>query len=379
MDDLFRQELDPRRIPLAVRLRPTSLDSVRGHEDLTGADGPLRRCIEGLAPFAMVLAGPPGVGKTTIGSLLASERKARFVPLSATTLGVKDIKELAVSGQRLRELGEIEPVCFIDEIHRLTRTQQDALLHPVEEGAFSLVGATTENPYVTLSPALLSRIEVVRLGPLPDEVLGDLIRNAADTEGMAIDASAVQQIIDHANGDARSALRILERAIIDTPKRPGGVPVIERLGSLPESVGIDRSSHYEMASALIKSMRASDTAGAIDWLAHLLVAGEDPRFIARRLVIFAAEDIGPDDPDALHYSDAAYSTVERIGMPEARIVLAATVLRLCEAPKSRRVIDAIDEAMARAAKSQRQPVPQHLRGSITGIEERYQSRPSSDV
>jgi putative ATPase len=228
MDDLFRQELDPRRIPLAVRLRPTSLDSVRGHEDLTGADGPLRRYIEGLAPFAMVLAGPPGVGKTTIGSLLASERKARFVPLSATTLGVKDIKELAVSGQRLRELGEIEPVCFIDEIHRLTRTQQDALLHPVEEGAFSLVGATTENPYVTLSPALLSRIEVVRLGPLPDEVLGDLIRNAADTEGMAIDASAVQQIIDHANGDARSALRILERAIIDTPKRPGGVPVIER-------------------------------------------------------------------------------------------------------------------------------------------------------
>jgi putative ATPase len=134
-----------------------------------------------------------------------------------------------------------------------------------------------------------------------------------------------------------------------------------------------------MASALIKSMRASDTAGAIDWLAHLLIAGEDPRFIARRLVIFAAEDIGPDDPDALHYSDAAYSTVERIGMPEARIVLAAAVLRLCEAPKSRRAIDAIDEAMTRAAKSQRQPVPQHLRGSITGIEERYQSRPSSAV
>ena len=376
MDELFRQELDPKRIPLAVRRRPTSIAQIRGHEALTGNDGVIRRSIEGLSPFALVLAGPPGVGKTTLGSLMATERRARFVSLSATTLSVKDIKELAANGQRLRELGEIEPVCFIDEIHRLSRTQQDVLLHPVEDGSFSLVGATTENQFVTLSPALLSRVEVVRLSPLSDGTLDELIRSAVRDEEMEIGDDVVESIVAHANGDARAALRMLERAIGAIPRHQGVMPRIERVPYIPEAIGIDRSSHYEMTSALIKSMRASDAAGAIDWLAHLLVAGEDPRFVARRLCIFAAEDVGPDVPDALLFADATYSTVERIGMPEARIVLAAAVLRLSEAPKSRRAIDAIDLAMTRAATSQRQQVPPHLRGSITQIEARYHGSPS---
>ena len=370
MDELFRQELDPRRVPLAARMRPTSLSEVRGHDDLRGTDGVLRRIIDGLTPFALVLAGPPGVGKTTIGSLLATERKARFIQLSATTLGVKDIKELASNGQRLRDLGETEPVCFIDEIHRLSRVQQDALLNPVEEGHFSLIGATTENPYVSLSPALLSRIEVIRLAALDDQVMRTLLLDALATEALSISDEAIGTIITHANGDARSALGILQRAI-EATRRNGESRHIESLPSLPESVGIDRSSHYEMTSALIKSMRASDTAGAIDWLSRLLVAGEDPRFIARRLVIFAAEDIGPDHLDSLLYANTTFTSVERIGMPEARIVRAATVLHLSEAPKSRRAIDAIDAAMLRAAASQRVPVPEHLRGSITHIEGRY--------
>lgn len=370
MDELFRQELDPQRIPLAARMRPTSLNEVRGHEEVCGPNGVLQRIISGLAPFALVLAGPPGVGKTTIGTLLAAERKARFVQMSATTLSVKEIKELASNGQRLRDLGETEPVCFIDEIHRLSRVQQDALLKPVEEGQFSLIGATTENPYVSLSPALLSRVEVVRLKPLDDQVIKALLLDAVAAEAFSISEDAVATIIAHANGDARSALGILQRSI-EATRRNGDSSHIESLPSLPESIGIDRSSHYEMTSALIKSMRASDPVAAINWLSHLLVAGEDPRFIARRLVIFAAEDIGPDHLESLLYANATFASVERVGMPEARIVLAAAVLQLSEAPKSRRAIDAIDAAMVQAAATQRVQVPEHLRGSITSIEGRY--------
>ncbi|MGC9155334.1 MAG: AAA family ATPase [Ferrimicrobium sp.] len=375
MDELFHQELDPHRLPLAVRMRPTSLDQVRGHTALHGADGVLTRIVKAQTPFALVLAGPPGVGKTTIGSLIAAERRATFIPLSATTLGVKDIKELALDGQRRRNVGEMEPVCFIDEIHRLSRTQQDALLKPVEEGYFSLIGATTENPYVALSPALLSRIEVVRLAPLADEVLRALILDAAAMEEASIDDEVTAAIISHANGDARSALGMLQRAI-EVANNRGQSHHITSLPSPPESVGIDQSSHYEMTSALIKSMRASDATHAIDWLARLLVAGEDPRFIARRLVIFAAEDVGPDNLATLLYANAALTSAEKIGMPEARIILAAVVLRLTEAPKSRRAIDAIDAAMRNVATTQRATVPEHLRGTIAHIEARY--RPPID-
>ncbi len=378
MDGLF--SLD--RKPLAARIRPGSISGLHGHEDLLGSGGPIERLIASKRTVAAVFAGPPGIGKTTLAHIVADRRNAEFVALSATTAGVRDIKEISARGLARLRSGDGELVVFIDEIHRFSRTQQDALLAPTEEGAFSLLGATTENPYATLSPALLSRITVIRMGALSAGGIAEIVIAGANEEGMTIPDDVVQEIASRSSGDARKALQIVEALAIvarDDPERRllDPVPVLPAdLENLPEipSAGIDRSLHYELTSALIKSLRASDAAGSLHFLARLIVAGEDPRFIARRLAIFAAEDVGLADPQALIIAGHALAIVAQIGMPEGRIVLAEAAIYLAGAPKSRSVIELIDAAVAEASHAQREPVPDHLRGTITAIEGRYLKR-----
>ncbi len=378
MDGLF--SLDRR--PLAARIRPETLPGFRGHEELLGAGGPVDRLISSKRTVAAVLAGPPGIGKTTLARIIAARREAEFVALPATTAGVRDIKEMAARGSARLRSGEGELVVFVDEIHRFSRTQQDALLGPTEEGSFSLLGATTENPYATLSPALLSRITVIRMRALSPEGIAGIVAAGAAEEDLAIPEEVVRKIVTRSSGDARKALQILEalgvQARNDTKRRLASpAPVLpedlEQLLEIP-SAGIDESLHYELTSALIKSLRASDAAGALHYLARLVVAGEDPRFIARRLAIFAAEDVGLADPQALPIAGHALGVVSQIGMPEGRIVLAEAALYLAQAPKSRTVIELIDAAISEASQRQREPVPEHLRGTITSIEGRYERR-----
>lgn len=327
----------------------------------------------------MILGGPPGVGKTSLARLVANEMDAYFTELSATTAGVKDIKDAASSAKRRREVGDGETLCFIDEIHRFSRTQQDALLAPVEEGSFTLLGATTENPYVTLSPALLSRVTVLRLGPLREDDLVVILKRAAPFEKVLISDELAREIARRSHGDARRSLGVLEavsaRKRISLSMPPSTQLELDQTdideADFEHLRGNDKSSHYELTSALIKSMRASDTEAAMYYLARLLVAGEPPQFIARRLAIFASEDVGPVNNQALAVANATYSLIEKVGMPEGRIILSHAVLYLSTSTKSRLAKDSIEAAIEVANLSQSAGVPAHLRGTISEIESSY--------
>ena len=370
--------------PLAVRMRPRSLAEVRGQRDVLRAGSPLRRLIEGHAgaagPLSAIIWGPPGTGKTTLAHLVANAAGRRFVEMSAVNAGVKDVRAVMEAAARERDMYDRQTVLFLDEIHRFTKAQQDALLPGVENRLVVLVAATTENPSFSVIAPLLSRSMLITLVPLSDDELDDVLTSAlAEQRGLAggfsLEPEARQHVIRMAGGDARRALTSLEAAagvVLDA--QPAGCVSDETLpialsqveqAVAHAAVRYDRAGdqHYDVASALIKSMRGSDVDAALHYLARMLEAGEDPRFIARRIVIAASEDVGMADPTALQTAVAAMHAVAQIGMPEARIILAQAVVHNAIAPKSNSSYLAINAAIADIRAGKGGPVPAHLRGS----------------
>ncbi len=365
--------------PLADRMRPLSLDEVAGQDDLVGPAGPLRALASAGELPSLILWGPPGCGKTTIARLLAKGPGLRCEVLSAVTAGVKEIRETVEAARRERRRG-LRMVLVIDEIHRLNRAQQDALLPHVEAGTVTLIGATTENPSFEVIAPLLSRCRVFTLARLEEPTLMALVRRAAEDRerglgrsGLVLGEEAVAAIAAAADGDARRALGLLEAAAALHLRREGpGAPLA--LEAIREAAGSallvhdrDREEHYNVVSALIKSLRASDPDAALYYAARMLAAGEDPRFLARRLVIFASEDVGNAEPAALPLALAAYQAVERIGKPEGRIVLGQAVAFLASAPKSNAAYLGIERAGQAVAERGSLPVPMHLRNAPTGL------------
>ncbi len=370
--------------PLAVRMRPRSLEEVRGQGAVLRPGSPLRRLVEGASgsagPVSAILWGPPGTGKTTLAHLVATAADREFVELSAVTAGVKDVRAVMDRAARTRDLHGRQTVLFLDEIHRFTKAQQDALLPGVENRVVILVAATTENPSFSVISPLLSRSMLITLEPLSDEELADVVAAAvADERGLdgryAMEEEATAYVVRIAGGDARRALTTLEAAagvaedaVTLGEERPESLEVT--LAHVEQAVAhaavrYDRAGdqHYDVASALIKSMRGSDVDAALHYLARMLEAGEDPRFIARRIVIAASEDVGMADPTALQTAVAALHAVAQIGMPEARIILAQAVVHNALAPKSNAAYLGIGAAIADVRAGKGGPVPVHLRGS----------------
>jgi putative ATPase len=358
--------------PLAVRMRPAGLDEVLGQDHLLGPGAPLRRLVEGAAPASLLLYGPPGTGKTTLAMLVSSAIGRRFVALSALSAGVKEVRAVIEEARRrLTHSGE-STVLFIDEVHRFSRTQQDALLGAVEDRIVLLVAATTENPYFSVVSPLLSRSLVLQLRSLTDEDVRTLVRRAvADERGLngtvTLEPEAEDHVVRLAGGDARRALTALEAAADSALATTDGVVDLPTVESTVDKAAVryDRQGdqHYDVISAFIKSMRGSDVDAALHYLARMIEAGEDPRFIARRLVIFASEDIGMADPTALQTATAAAQAVQLIGLPEARINLAQATIHLAIAPKSNAVVAAIDAAQADVRAGLAGAVPPALRDS----------------
>ena len=345
--DLFSasgEERMMKRAPLAARMRPATLDEVIGQDHLVGPSGPLRKLIEADRMSSIILWGPPGTGKTTLAELIAVTTKREFERLSAVTAGVKDIREVIDMARRRLSIDDRATVVFVDEIHRFTTVQQDALLHAVEIGLITLVGATTENPAFSVNPALRSRSSVFGLKPVNAEAVEVLLKKAAVLEGFIADDSALEIIALRCTGDARQALTALEVCCsLATDKH---ITLEHATTALDTSVSrLGRDDHYDVISAFIKSMRASEVDIALHWLARMVEAGEDPRFIARRMMIFASEDIGMADAAALPFAVAVAESLERVGLPEALHQLAHGVVYLSLAPKSRSVTEAINTAM----------------------------------
>ncbi|MBN2177001.1 MAG: replication-associated recombination protein A [Demequinaceae bacterium] len=361
--------------PLAVRMRPATLDEVVGQDHLLRRGSPLRRLVvEEDAAASVLLWGPPGTGKTTLAYLVAGQR--RFAELSAVTAGVKDVRALIEESKRRVAMGEPETVLFIDEVHRFTKTQQDVLLPAVENRWITLIGATTENPSFSVVGPLLSRSLLLILKPLEDEDLRIVIERALRDErglkgSVRLDDDAREHIVKVAGADARKALTLLE-ALASAAGNGGAITAELARESMDAAlVAYDRTGdqHYDVISAFIKSIRGSDVDAALHYLARMVVAGEDPRFIARRLVILAAEDIGMADPQGLVVAQAAADAVSFIGMPEGRIVLAEAVAYLSTAPKSNRSYLAIDKAVADITGGKSGPVPTHLRNPTSSMTE----------
>ncbi len=401
MTDLFgatqSSATDAVRAPLAVRMRPRTIEEVRGQQEVLRPGSPLRRLIEGSAgasrgggaqnssaagPLSAILWGPPGTGKTTLAHLAASAADREFVELSAVTAGVKDVRNVMDQALRTLDLYGRHTVLFLDEIHRFTKAQQDALLPGVENRHVILVAATTENPSFSIIAPLLSRSILVTLTSLGDEEIADVLDAAvSDERGLAgayvLEDDARDHLVRISGGDARRALTSLEAAAgVASDAQPitgadiGDAPVRITLQHCEQAVAqaavrYDRAGdqHYDVASALIKSMRGSDADAALHYLARMLEAGEDPRFIARRIVIAASEDVGMADPTALQTAVAAMHAVAQIGMPEARIILAQAVVHNALAPKSNAAYLGINEAIADVRAGKGGPVPAHLRGS----------------
>jgi putative ATPase len=344
------------RSPLAARLRPRTLDEVAGQEHLTAPGRPLRRLVEADALSSTILWGPPGTGKTTLAEIIAATTNREFERLSAVTSGVKDIREVIErANDRIGQYAR-STLVFIDEIHRFSTTQQDALLHAVESGLLTIIGATTENPSFSVNPALRSRSTVFRLQPLGEEALVAVLRRGLEAEGRSAAPGVLERLAARCAGDARQALTALEVAC--AIGGTGDVGMDHAAAALDTSLQrFDRDAHYDIASPFIKSMRSGDVDSALHWLARMVEGGEDPRFVARRLVIFASEDVGTADPLALPVASAAASAVESVGMPEALHNLAHAVVHLARAPKSRAVTAAVWAAVGDVREGRTGEVP----------------------
>jgi putative ATPase len=362
--------------PLAVRMRPRSLEELEGQQHILGPGKLLRRMLTAGTVTSMIFHGPPGTGKTTLAELIARHTKRAFVRENAASVGVKRIREVADEAAKRLELEGKRTILFLDEIHRFTKSQQDVLLSDVEQGLVTLIGATTENPLFAVNSALVSRSTLFRLEPLNEAEVVSLLRRAVgDRErgygelALVVDEDALAVWATKSDGDARRALTALEVAVesLRAQSDAGATLHVTRAvaeDSIQQKAAVYDASgdaHYDHASALIKSIRGSDPDAAMYWLARMLHAGEDPRFVARRLVILASEDIGNADPRALLLASAAFDVVERIGMPEARITLGQCVAYLALAPKSNASYVAIDEAMRDVAEGRTIPVPMHIK------------------
>jgi putative ATPase len=374
-DDLFAAAADDqlaRQAPLADRMRPTRLDDIVGQPNLLDAGQPLRVLIEADRLSSVILWGPPGTGKTTLARLIASTTAKAFEQLSAVSATVKDVREvMARAQQRLGERGQ-GTILFLDEVHRFNKAQQDALLPSVESGLLVLIGATTENPYFEVNPPLLSRSTLFRLEQLDADAVRTLIDRGLEVEDVGAEPDAIDHLVTRANGDGRHTLTSLEVGAALARRRHAvsdgtddGRPVIT-LADVEAALGTKalrygRDDHYDVISAFIKSIRGSDPDAGLYWLATMLEAGEDARFIARRLVILASEDIGMADPQALLTADAAARAVEFVGLPEAQLNLAQAVIHLATAPKSNAVITALGRARADVRDRPSSGVPAHLR------------------
>ena len=379
---LFNDEpapVDPQTIPLAERMRPRSLDEIVGQEDLVASGRPLREMIDRDLLQSIILWGPPGTGKTTLARLIADLTRAEFVAFSAVLSGIKEVKDVMATAEQRRRMTGKRTIVFVDEIHRFNKAQQDAFLPRVESGDIVLVGATTENPSFEVIAALLSRSKVFVLKPLDEAAIVTILRKAmTDVErGLGrqnpeADDEALGAIARFANGDARSALNLLQ-LIVSSSQQPAGRPKIDK--ALLEKVLTNKTllydksgeEHYNLMSALHKSMRNSDADASVYWLARMLEAGEDPKYVARRLIRFASEDIGNADPQALAITVAAKDAVHFIGMPEGNTALAQAVLYLATAPKSNAVYMAYSEAADAARTDVASPVPLHIRNAPTKL------------
>ncbi len=381
--DLFEQQRSKQtagEAPLAARMRPRSFGEFVGQEHLVAPDRVLRKAIEADQVPSMLLWGPPGSGKTTLAFLIASLTRSHFEPVSAVTSGVADLRRIVEEARERRALYGQRTILFVDEIHRFNKAQQDVILPHVEQGVVTFIGATTENPSFEVVSPLLSRSQVFSLEPLTPEQVRAIVDGALeDTErglgGMKVEAApeAVGFLVEIAGGDARVALNALELAVTATPPGPDGVrriPVdtvadaLQKPALLYDKAG---DHHYDTISAFIKSVRGSDPDAAVYWLTRMIEAGEDPLFIARRLVILSAEDIGLADPQALPVSVAAYQAVHFIGFPEGAIPLAEATVYLATAPKSNTAYAALNRAREEVKKSRHLPVPLHLRNPVTSL------------
>jgi putative ATPase len=363
--------------PLAARMRPRTLDEFAGQEDLVGPGRPLRVAIERDAAPSMVLWGPPGSGKTTLAEIVATQTGAHFERMSAVTAGVADLRRVTNDARVRRRTGK-RTILFIDEIHRFNKAQQDAVLPFVEDGTVTLIGATTENPSFEVNSALLSRSRVFVLSALSDEDVGRIVDGALIGErglngSVEIDDDARNLLIGLANGDARAALNALEFAAASAPGEPARIDAaVVRRAVQRRETRFDKSgeAHYDTISAFIKSVRASDPDAAVYWLARLIEGGEDPLFIARRVVILASEDVGLADSNALQVAMAAQQAVHFIGMPEGFYPLAHAALYLANAPKSNSVGRAYSAALHDVRETRNEPVPLHLRNAATRFMQR---------
>ena len=377
--DLFKQlEEINKQTPLAETLRPKTLDEFLGQSEVVAPNSPLLNLLKTQRLFSLILWGAPGCGKTTLARLIATKVNAQFIELSAVTSGIKEIKETVEQAREALRAGQ-KTILFIDEIHRYSKTQQDALLPHVESGIIFLIGSTTENPSFQVVPALLSRVQVIKLNPINDVSMEKIINRGyryleENYQPIQYEDDVIKFIVNNARGDARCALNLVENSYfassLSDNTRLLTIEILENI-TQKRNTRYSQQEHYDFASAFQKSLRGSDANAAIYYLAQMIEAGEDPRFIARRLIVCAAEDVGIADPNAMNIAVNAYKAVEIIGLPEGRIPLANAVAYVANAPKSNKACVAIDKALSDIESGLDFPPPMHLRDAHYKDAEKY--------